>query len=203
MIISDGGEIFGGIMADLPNREEALNLFFEYTKSESLRKHGLAVEQVMRQLARKYSADEELWGITGLLHDFDYERYPTAEDHPSKGNEILRQKGYPPEMLAAIMGHADYTGVARESLLAKALFSCDELSGFIFAVTYVRPSKSILDVKVKSVTKKLKDKGFAAKVSREDVNNGIEELGVDRVEHIQFVIDALAKKAVELGLAGV
>ena len=190
-------------MADLPNREEALNLFFEYTKSESLRKHGLAVEQVMRQLARKYSADEELWGITGLLHDFDYERYPTAEDHPSKGNEILRQKGYPPEMLAAIMGHADYTGVARESLLAKALFSCDELSGFIFAVTYVRPSKSILDVKGKSVTKKLNDKGFAAKVSREDVNNGIEELGVDRVEHIQFVIDALAKKAVELGLAGV
>jgi len=190
-------------MADLLNREEALKLFFEYTKSESLRKHGLAVEQIMRQLARKYGADEELWGITGLLHDFDYEQYPTAEEHPSKGNEILRQKGYPPEMLAAIMGHADYTGVARESLLAKALFACDELSGFIFAVTYVRPSKSIMDVKVKSVTKKLKDKSFAAKVSREDVSKGIEELGVDRTEHIQFVIDALAEKAGELGLAGI
>ena len=189
-------------MPDYPSRAEALKLFFEYTKTESLRKHGLAVEQVMRKLARKYGEDEELWGITGLLHDFDYEKFPTAEEHPYKGNEILKAKGYPREMLDAIMGHADYSGVPRESLLAKALFSCDELSGFMFAVTYVRPSKAIVDVKVKSVTKKLKDRSFAAKVSREDVEKGIVELGVDRAEHIQFVIDAMKEKAEELGLAG-
>lgn len=189
-------------MANYPTRAEALELFYEYTKSESLRKHGLSVEQVMRKLAAKYSQDVELWGITGLLHDFDYERFPTAEEHPYKGNEILRKMGYPEEMLTAIMGHADYTGVPRESLLAKALFSCDELSGFIFAVAYVRPSKSVLDVKVKSVSKKLKDRSFAAKVSREDVEKGIVELGTDRAEHIQFVIDALKEKAAELGLAG-
>ncbi len=189
-------------MVDYPTRAEALDLFYEYTKSDSLRKHGLAVEQVMRKLAEKYDGDVELWGLAGLLHDFDYELYPTAEEHPYKGNEILKEKGYPREMLDAIMGHADYTGVPRESLMAKALFSCDELSGFIFAVTYVRPSRSVLDVKVKSVNKKLKDKSFAAKVSREDVNKGIEGLGVDRAEHIQFVIDALKEKAEELGLAG-
>ncbi len=189
-------------MADYPSRAAAQELFFEYTKSDSLRRHGLAVEQVMRKLAQKYNEDVELWGITGLLHDFDYEMFPTAEEHPYRGNEILKEKGYPQIMLDAIMGHADYTGVPRDSLMAKALFSCDELSGFIFAVTYVRPSKSVLDVKVKSVNKKLKDKSFAAKVSREDVNNGIAELGVDRAEHIQFVIDALKEKAAELGLAG-
>lgn len=189
-------------MPDYPSRAEALKLFFEYTKTESLRKHGLAVEQVMRKLARKYGEDEELWGITGLLHDFDYEKFPTAEEHPYKGNEILKAKGYPREMLDAIMGHADYSGVPRESLLAKALFSCDELSGFMFAVTYVRPSKAVADVKVKSVTKKLKDRSFAAKVSREDVEKGIVDLGVDRAEHIQFVIDAMKEKAEELGLAG-
>ncbi|MBC8185578.1 HDIG domain-containing protein [candidate division KSB1 bacterium] len=189
-------------MPDYPSRAEALKLFFEYTKTESLRKHGLAVEQVMRKLARKYGEDEELWGITGLLHDFDYEKFPTAEEHPYKGNEILKAKGYPREMLDAIMGHADYSGVPRESLLAKALFSCDELSGFMFAVTYVRPSKAIVDVKVKSVTKKLKDRSFAAKVSREEVEKGIVELGVDRAQHIQFVIDAMKEKAEELGLAG-
>ena len=189
-------------MSDYPSRAEALKLFFEYTKTESLHKHGLAVEQVMRKLAQKYGEDEELWGITGLLHDFDYEKFPTAEEHPYKGNEILKAKGYPREMLDAIMGHADYTGVPRESLLAKALFSCDELSGFMFAVTYVRPSKAVADVKVKSVTKKLKDRSFAAKVSREDVEKGIAELGVDRAQHIQFVIDALKEKAAELGLAG-
>ncbi|NQT96391.1 MAG: HDIG domain-containing protein [Candidatus Marinimicrobia bacterium] len=189
-------------MPDYPSRAEALKLFFEYTKTESLRKHGLAVEQVMRKLAQKYGEDEELWGITGLLHDFDYEKFPTAEEHPYKGNEILKAKGYPREMLDAIMGHADYTGIARESLLAKALFSCDELSGFMFAVTYVRPSKAVADVKVKSVTKKLKDRSFAAKVSRADVEKGIVELGVDRAQHIQFVIDAMKEKAEELGLAG-
>ncbi len=185
------------------DRQKALNLLQEYTKSESLLRHAYAVEQVMRKYAIKYGEDEEKWGITGLLHDFDYEKYPTAEEHPFKGNKILKEHGYEDEILDAIMGHADYTGVPRTTLLAKTLFACDELAGFIFAVTYVRPSKSIDDVKVKSVTKKIKNKGFAAKVNREDIHNGIEELGVDRAEHIQFVIDALKEKAAELGLAGV
>jgi putative nucleotidyltransferase with HDIG domain len=189
-------------MGTVPDRTAALALLYEYTESDSLRRHALAVEQVMRAYARKYGEDEELWGITGLLHDFDYERYPTAEEHPYVGNRILEERGYPVEIREAIMGHATYTGVPRKSLMAKVLFACDELTGFIFAVTYVRPSKSIHDVKVKSVTKKLKDKSFAAKVSREDIAQGIEELGVDRGEHIQFVIDALKAKAAELGLAG-
>ncbi len=184
------------------DRQEALNLLKEYTKSDSLLRHAYAVEQVMRKYAQKFGEDQDMWGVTGLLHDFDYETYPTAEEHPFVGNRILKEHGYEEEILDAIMGHADYTGVDRTTLLAKTLFACDELAGFIFAVTYVRPSKSINDVKVKSVTKKLKDKGFAAKVSREDISNGIEELGVDRAEHIQFVIDALKEKAAELGLAG-
>jgi len=185
------------------DRQEALKLLKEYTKSDSLLRHAYAVEQAMRKYAQKFNEDEDKWGVTGLLHDFDYEKYPTAEEHPFVGNKILKENGYEDDILNAIMGHADYTGVPRESLMSKTLFACDELAGFIFAVTYVRPSKSILDVKVKSVTKKLKDKGFAAKVSREDINNGIAELGVDRTEHIQFVIDALKEKASELGLAGV
>lgn len=184
------------------NRSDALALLQEYTKSESLLRHAYAVEQAMRKYAQKYGENEDKWGITGLLHDFDYEKYPTAEEHPFEGNKILQENGYEDEILEAIMGHAEYTGVPRTTLLAKTLFACDELTGFIFAVTYVRPSKSVNDVKVKSVTKKLKDKGFAAKVSRTDINNGIEELGVDRAEHIQFVIDALKEKAEELGLAG-
>lgn len=184
------------------NRSDALALLQEYTKSESLLRHAYAVEQAMRKYAQKYGENEDKWGITGLLHDFDYEKYPTAEEHPFVGNKILKEHGYEDEILEAIMGHAEYTGVPRTTLLAKTLFACDELTGFIFAVTYVRPSKSVNDVKVKSVTKKLKDKGFAAKVSRTDINNGIEELGVDRAEHIQFVIDALKEKAEELGLAG-
>ena len=185
------------------DRQKALDILQEYTKSDSLLRHAYAVEQAMRKYAQKFGEDEDKWGITGLLHDFDYEKYPTAEEHPFVGNKILKDNGYEDDILDAIMGHADYTGVARKSLMAKTLFACDELAGFIFAVTYVRPTKSIVDVKVKSVTKKLKDKGFAAKVSREDINNGIEELGVDRAEHIQFVIDALKEKASELGLAGV
>ena len=185
------------------DRQKALNLLQEYTISDSLLRHAYAVEQVMRKYAQKFGEDEDKWGITGLLHDFDYEKYPTAEEHPFVGNKILKEHGYEDEILDAIMGHADYTSVDRTTLLAKTLFACDELAGFIFAVTYVRPSKSINDVKVKSVTKKLKDKGFAAKVSREDISKGIEELGIDRTEHIQFVIDALKGKASELGLAGV
>ncbi|MCF7809339.1 MAG: HDIG domain-containing protein [Candidatus Marinimicrobia bacterium] len=185
------------------DREEAWSLLCEYTKSDSLRRHALGVETAMRAMADKYGGDPDLWGITGLLHDFDYEMYPTAEEHPFKGVEILRGKGYPEEMLEAIMGHAEYTGVARESTLAKALFAVDELVGFIFAVTYVRPSKSVLEVKPKSVKKKLKQKSFAASVNRDDITMGMEELNLEPTEHFQFVIDALSKNADTLGLAGV
>jgi len=153
-------------------------------------------------MARKYGEDEELWGMTGLLHDFDYEKYPTADEHPYVGNKILREQGYPETVTNAIMGHANYTGVARESLMAKALYAADEISGFIFAVTYVRPSKSIHDVKVKSVKKKLKQKSFAASVNREEVYDGPEELGLTLEEHIQFVIEALKEKDENLGLGG-
>ncbi len=187
---------------DKSDRDKALALLKEYTKSDSLLRHAYAVEQTMRKYAEKFGEDVEKWGITGLLHDFDYEKYPTADEHPYVGNKILKEHGYDEDILEAIMGHADYTGVPRKSLMAKTLFACDELTGFIFAVTYVRPSKSIHEVKVKSVTKKLKDKGFAAKVSREDINKGIAELGVERTEHIQFVINALKEKADDLGLAG-
>ena len=186
----------------MPTREDAWNLLCEYTESDSLRRHGLAVEQVMRKMAQKYGEDEELWAMTGLLHDFDYEKYPTMEEHPYVGNKILKEKGYPEELTTAIMGHANYTGVLRESLLAKALYAADEISGFMFAVTYVRPSKSIHDVKVKSVKKKLKQKSFAASVNREEVYEGPEELDVTLDEHIQFIIDALQAKAEDLGLSG-
>ena len=186
----------------MPTREDAWNLLCEYTESDSLRRHGLAVEQVMRKMAQKYGEDEELWAMTGLLHDFDYEKYPTMEEHPYVGNKILKEKGYPEELTTAIMGHANYTGVLRESLMAKALYAADEISGFMFAVTYVRPSKSIHDVKVKSVKKKLKQKSFAASVHREEVYEGPEELDVTLDEHIQFIIDALKEKAEDLGLSG-
>lgn len=184
------------------DRQAAIDLLYKHTKSDSLRRHALGVEQVMRKLAEKYGEDPEIWGMTGLLHDFDYEEHPSMEEHPYVGNKILEELEYPDTIRRAIMGHANYTGVPRDTLLAKALFSCDELTGFIFAVTYVRPSKSIHEVKVKSVTKKLKDKSFAAKVSREDIRQGIEELGVERAEHIKCIIDALMEKADELGLAG-
>ncbi len=186
----------------MPSREDAWELLCEYTKSDSLKRHALAVEQVMRCMARKYGEDEEKTGITGLLHDFDYEKYPTADEHPYVGNKILREQGYPETVTNAIMGHANYTGVARESLMAKALYAADEISGFIFAVTYVRPSKSIHDVKVKSVKKKLKQKSFAASVNREEVYDGPEELGLTLEEHIQFVIEALKEKDENLGLGG-
>ena len=185
-----------------PTREDALALLYEYTQSDSLRRHALGVEQVMRKMAEKYNGNSDEWGLTGLLHDFDYERYPTMEEHPYKGNEILKNNGYPDSICTAIMGHATYTGVPRETDMAKALFSVDELTGFIFAVTYVRPSKSIFEVKPKSVKKKLKQKSFAASVLREDIFQSMEELNVDMTEHIQFVIDALKEKAEELGLKG-
>jgi putative nucleotidyltransferase with HDIG domain len=186
----------------LPSRDDAWNLLCEYTKTDSLRNHARAVEQVMRAYARKWGEDEELYGIIGLLHDFDYEKFPTMEEHPYKGAEILREKGYPEEVITAIMGHAAYTDVPRENRVAKTLFAVDELAGFLFAVTFVRPSKSIQEVTPKSVKKKLKQASFAASVSREDIEQGIEELGVDRDEHIQFVIDAMKEIDKELGLRG-
>lgn len=184
------------------NRDDAWELLCEYTESDSLRRHALGVETAMRALAERFGEDADLWGITGLLHDFDYEKYPTAEEHPYRGVEIMRSRGYPEEMLTAILGHAEYTGVSRETLLAKSLFAVDELVGFIFAVTYVRPSKAVRDVSPKSVKKKLKQKSFAASVNRDDISNGIAELGVDPTEHFQFVIDALTRNADVLGLAG-
>ena len=189
-------------MANYPDRTEAIKLLHEYTKTDSLRRHALGVEQSMRKMADKYNGDPDEWGLTGLMHDFDYEMYPTMEDHPFRGNEILIENGYPESITKAIMGHATYTGVPRDTDMARSLFSVDELTGFIFAVTYVRPSKSILEVKPKSVKKKLKQKSFAASVIREDIFLSIEELEVDLTEHIQFVIDALSEKAEELGLKG-
>ncbi len=182
------------------NRKQAWELLNEYTKKENLIKHALAVEAAMRAYARKFNEDEEVWGTVGLLHDFDYERFPTAEDHPYKGSEILREKGVDESWIKAILGHADYTGVERDTLMAKTLFAVDELTGMITAATLVRPSKKIEDLKVKSVKKKLKDKSFAASVNREDIKKGAEELGVDLSEHIQFVIDAMKSVSDDLGL---
>ena len=189
-------------MPGYTNRENALALLHEYTKTDSLRRHALGVEQAMRKMSEKYGGDSDEWGIVGLLHDFDYEMYPSMEEHPSKGNEILKERGYPESICHAIMGHATYTGVTRDTDMARALFSVDELTGFIIAVTYVRPSWSILEVTPRSVKKKHKQKSFAASVLREDIFQSIEELKVDLTEHIQFVIDALAEKAEELGLSG-
>jgi putative nucleotidyltransferase with HDIG domain len=184
----------------MPNREDAWRLLCEWTQSEALRRHALGVETVMRALARRAGEDEELWGLTGLLHDFDYERYPQAPDHPTKGSEILRSEGYPEVMIQAILGHADYTGVARVTPLAKALFASDELTGFLFACAYVQPDRRIASVKPESAKKKLKDKSFARGVNREDIRKGVEEMGVDLLEHITFVRDALSESSERLGL---
>ncbi len=181
-------------------RDEAYQLLTEYTKKENLIKHALAVEAAMRAYARKFGEDEEAWGVVGLLHDFDYEMYPSLEDHPFKGAEILRQKGFPEEWVEAILGHAEHTGVPRKTLMAKTLFAVDELCGFITAVALVRPDKKLESVKVKSVKKKLKDKAFARQVSREDIRKGAEELGVDLDEHIAFVLEAMKGIAPQLGL---
>ncbi len=182
------------------DREFCHNILTEYTKSESLLKHAYAVEACVLAYAEKFGEDVMYWGNVALLHDFDYEKFPTAEEHPYKGAEILRERGFYEEFINTILSHADYTGVPRESKLAKTLYACDELAGFITAVTYVRPSKSIDEVKVKSVKKKLKDKGFARAVSREDIIKGAEELGVPLDEHIEFCIEAMKKKKDILGL---
>ena len=182
------------------NREYCLSLLKEYTKSDSLLKHAYAVETCVKAYAKKFGEDELYWGNIALLHDFDYEMYPTAEDHPFKGSEILKEKGFDEDFRNTILSHADYSGVPRNTLLAKTLFACDELAGFITAVTYVRPNKTVDEVEVKSVKKKMKDKAFARSVSREDIINGAEELGIPLEEHIQFCINAMRANKTELGL---
>jgi putative nucleotidyltransferase with HDIG domain len=191
----------------LPSRESALALQHEYTKSDSLRKHMLAVEAAMRAYAARLGEDQDRWGLTGLIHDFDYERFPNAahsatDEHPAEGVRILRSHGWPEDILEAILGHATYSGVPRTTPMAKALFAVDELTGLITATALVRPSRSVHEVDARSVRKKMKDKAFARGVSREDVLLGAQELGVDLDEHIQFVTDALKGAADALGLAG-
>ncbi len=190
-----------------PTRDDAWNLVCEYTQSESLRKHMLAVETCVRAYARKNGADELLWGNTALLHDFDYERFPNNAhaadaEHPAEGAKILRAAGYPEELVRAILSHADYTNVPRQTALEHTLFACDELAGFLVACTYVRPSKSILDLEPDSVKKRLKDKAFARGVNREDVRKGAEELSIPLEEHIAFCIAALRENADVLGIRG-
>jgi predicted hydrolase (HD superfamily) len=189
----------------MPAREEAWELLCEYTKGRSLRQHALAVETAMRASAARYGgtdANVDEWGITGMLHDFDYEMFPTMEEHPFKGANILCGRGYPDRIIRAIMGHATYTGVPRDTPMARALFATDELCGFLVACALVRPSKSLDDLEVSSVKKKLKDKAFARTVNREDILQGVAELGVDLDEHVRFVIDALKPVQDKIGLKG-
>jgi len=187
------------------NRTEALSLVHEYTQNEALRKHMYAVEMAMRAYARKSGEDEEVWGVVGLLHDFDYERFPNdahsaTEEHPAEGVRILAARGLPEPMQRAILGHASYCGVPRDTAMARTLFAVDELCGFLVACALVRPSRSLMDLEVSSVKKKLKDKAFARGVSRDDIRQGVEELGVDLDSHIQFVLESLRPAERELGL---
>src|SRR5215472_16431971 len=193
------GENGEEIMSD---REQAWGLLTEFTQSESLRKHALAVEACMRAYARKLGGDENLWGVVGLLHDFDYDRWPSLEDHPYKGNRILEERGYSDEIRKAILSHAEYTGVPRETAMERALFACDELAGFLTACALVKPGKSLAEVEAKSVLKKMKDKAFARSVNRDDIINGAAEMGLDLEEHIAFCIEAMKTIAPQLGLAG-
>lgn len=186
----------------MPTREDAWSLLNQYTKSESLIKHALAVEAAMRAYACKFGEDEQKWSLVGLLHDFDYEQHPDAEHHPLVGSGILREKGYPEDVIYAIQSHAQYLGLSRNSLMDKTLFAVDELCGFITAVALVRPGRKIAEVPVESVKKKMKDKAFARSVNREEIRQGAAALGVDLDEHIQFVIEGMAAVAGQLGLAG-
>jgi putative nucleotidyltransferase with HDIG domain len=184
------------------NRNDAWQLLTEYTKSDSLLKHAMGVEAAVRGYARTFGEDEEAWSVVALLHDFDYERWPSLDDHPYRGSEILREKGYPEWVMRAILSHADHTGVPRESRLEKTLFACDELAGFVTAASLVRPSKSILDLEAKSVVKRMKDKAFARAVKREDLRAGAELLGLPLEEHIANVIAFMRERADALGLRG-
>jgi putative nucleotidyltransferase with HDIG domain len=186
----------------VPTRDEAWALLTEYTASDALRKHALAVEAAMRAYAARLEGDVDVWGVTGLLHDFDYEKFPTLEEHPFRGVAILAERGVDEEIRTAILGHGDHTGVPRETVMAKALFAVDELTGFLTACALVRPGRRIADVPAASVKKKMKDKAFARGVNREDLRRGAEELGVPLEEHIEFVRDAMTGIAAELGLAG-
>ena len=183
-------------------RDDAWKLLTEYTKGESLLKHALGVEAAVRGYARKFSGDENDWGVVALLHDFDYERWPSADDHPFRGSEILRERGYPEWVIRAILSHADYSGVARESLLEKTLFACDEMAGFLTAAALVRPSKSVMDLEPFSVVKRMKDKAFARGVKREDLRAGAELLGLPLDQHIANVIASMREQADALGLRG-
>ena len=188
--------------SSMTGRAEALALLEEYTQGESLRRHALGVEAALRGYARRFGEDEALWSVTALLHDFDYERWPSPEDHPFRGVEILKARGYPDVVTRAILSHADYSGVPRESRLEHALYACDELSGFITAAALVRPSKSVFDLETGSVKKRMKDKAFARAVSRHDLVRGAEELGLSLDEHIGNVITFLRQEADALGLRG-
>jgi len=183
-----------------PGRKEALGLLKQFTKNENLIKHALAVEAAMRAYAEKFGEDPEKWGVTGLLHDFDYEKYPNPEDHPFKGAKILQEKGYPQEMIQAVLAHGDHTGVQRKTLMEKALYAVDELTGLIVAVALVRPSKKIADVTVKSVMKKWKDKAFARGVNRENIEKGARDLEVELKDHINCVLQAMKDISDKLGL---
>jgi len=189
-------------LTNVKTRDDALALLHEFTKGDSLRKHALAVEQAMKACARKYAPDEDpvRWGICGLLHDFDYEAYPNADQHPWVGSKILEERGFDADLRQAILGHAPYTNIPRETLMAKALFACDELCGFLTACALVQPGKTLAEVKPASVKKKLKDKAFARTVSRDDIYNGVKELGVDLEEHIAFVREAMLEISHEIGV---
>ncbi|HXE12192.1 MAG TPA: HD domain-containing protein [Bryobacteraceae bacterium] len=186
----------------MANREQAWSIVCEFVQSDSLRRHMLAVEACVDAYARKYGEDEEKWSVTALLHDFDWEIHPAAPDHPMKGEAILAERGVDEDIRRAILSHANYSGVPRESSLEKTLFACDELAGFLTACSYVKPGKSIFEVDTPSVKRKLKDKAFARAVNRDDIINGAREMGVDLDEHIAFCIEAMKARATELGLAG-
>ena len=189
-------------LQDVPSRDAAWELLTEWTQTESLRKHALAVEAAVRGYARRFGEDEDAWGVVALLHDLDYERYPSLSEHPFRGCEELRQRGYPEWVVRAILSHADYSGVARDSPLEKTLYACDEMAGFVTAAALVRPTRSILDLEAPSVLKRMKDKAFARAVSRDDLRRGAAELGVPLEEHVANVIAFMRERADALGLRG-
>ncbi len=189
-------------MIGTPTRADTWALLTEYTKSDSLLKHALAVEAAVRGYARKFGEDEASWGIVALIHDFDYERWPDAENHPFRGSEILRERSYPEFIIRAILSHADYSGVQRESRLEHTLYACDEMAGFVTAAALVRPTKSVLDLETRSVKKRMKDKAFARAVSRDDLQSGADGIGLPIDEHIANVIHFIREQADILGLRG-
>jgi len=189
-------------MGNMLTREQAWEIVCEFTKSEGLRKHALAVEACVTAYARKWGEEESKWSVTALLHDFDWEIHPTLDEHPQKGEPILAERGVDDEVRRAILSHANHCGVPRETPLQKTLYACDELAGFITAISYVKPNRSVFEVDVASVKKKMKDKAFARSVNRQDIVDGARELGVDLDEHIAFCVKAMQERAGELGLAG-